>query len=132
MRVRAAVLALSLVIVESRAFSQGDFISKEIAVYPFNAPPARATIIRARYKDIRPGMRVSDVKTILGEPDEIRPLYEPKVKNARLVGHTYCYVIRRLVKNGSANERQESLVRVSFSLDGSVTKVVEWGLGGGA
>ncbi len=65
---------------------------------------------------------------VLGEPDEIRTLHEPKVKNGKIVGYTHWYIIRRLVKNGSAAQKQESLVRVSFDLDDRVSKVDAWGL----
>lgn len=72
-------------------------------------------------------MSLIEVKSILGEPDEIRLLYGSSTGNEKPVGYTYWYIIRRAVKNGSVNEKQEVLVRVSFDRKGLVTKVDHWG-----
>lgn len=101
---------------------------KEINNYPFVATSVRAAKIRNRYQEIKAGMSPAEVLALLDEPDEIRPLYEPRVKNGKIIGYTYWYVIQRLAKNGSVNEKQELLVRVSFSLNDRVSKVDAWGL----
>jgi hypothetical protein len=102
--------------------------TKEITTYPFFASPERANAIRTTFRRIVAGMSPSEVVSVLGEPDEVRTTYEPKIKNPKLVGYTYWYVIRRLRRDGSFNEKQESLVRVFFGLDDRVAKVDAWGL----
>lgn len=101
---------------------------KEINTYPLVAAPERAAKIRDGFSLIRAGMSPAEVMALLGEPDEINPLYEPRVKNAEVIGYTHWYVIRRLAKHGSVNEKQESLVRVSYSLNDRVSRIDAWGL----
>ncbi len=101
---------------------------KEINTYPLFATPERAAKIREGFPQIRVGMSPAEVMALLGEPDEVHPLYEPRVKNAEVIGFTHWYLIRRLAKYGSVNEKQESLVRVSFSLNDRVSKIDAWGL----
>jgi hypothetical protein len=100
---------------------------KEISSYPFHATPEREARIRGKYRRVANGMSPVEVTAILGEPDEIRPLYSPRIKNGKVIGTTYWFVIRRLVRNGSADEKQESLVRVSFGLDDKVQGIDAWG-----
>ena len=101
---------------------------RHITTHPFVAPPERAAAIRSNHTKVTVGMTPGEVAAVLGEPDEIRPLYEPIIKNPTLIGYTQSYVIRRLVENGSVNERQESIVRVSFDNNDRVTRVSSWGL----
>lgn len=103
--------------------------TKEITTYPFLASEKRAATIRNNYKRVLVGMSPANVKAILGDPDEIRPLYEPVIKNGKVIGYTYWYVIRRLVANGSVNDKKEVLVRISLDLDDRVSRVDAWGLG---
>jgi|HubBroStandDraft_4_1064222.scaffolds.fasta_scaffold184105_2 hypothetical protein len=102
--------------------------TKEIATYPFFTSPERALAIRSSFGRIVAGMSPSQVASVLGEPDEVRTAYEPKIKRAKVVGYTYWYVIRRLRRDGSVVEKQEALVRVFFGLDDHVVKVDAWGL----
>ena len=102
--------------------------TREIAEYPHVASPGRAAAIRAGYAKIEPGMSSPEVREVLGEPDEVRPLHAPTAKRPDVIGQTYWYVLRRLVAHGSQSERQESVVRVRFDLDGVVTGVDAWGL----
>lgn len=99
-----------------------------IATYPHIAGPERSAAIRAGYVRIKPGMSSADVRDILGEPDEVRPLYAPMAKHPKTIGQTCWYVLRRLAEHGSQSERQESAVRVSFDLQGAVSAVDAWGL----
>jgi hypothetical protein len=104
-----------------------EFATKEITSYPFFANPERASTIQTAYVRVVTLMTPAEVKAILGEPDEIRPLYEPAIKNPKVIGHTYWYVIRRRARDGSANEKDESLVRVSFDLADRVSHIDHWG-----
>jgi hypothetical protein len=108
--------------------SEAPIATKEIAAYPFFASPERALAIRTNFGRIIAGMSPTDVVSVLGEPDEVRMAYEPKIKRPKVVGYTYWYVIRRLRRHGSFNEQQEALVRVTFGLDDHVVKVDDWGL----
>lgn len=101
---------------------------KEITAYPFVASQQRAAAIRGEYNRVMAGMSPAEVRVILGDPDEIRPLYEPVPKEEKQIGYTYWYVIRRLVRDGSVNEKKESLVRITFGLDNRVSRVDSWGL----
>lgn len=104
------------------------FTPRQITTYPFHASPERAALIRERWRQLRPGMELAQVKAALGEPDEVRPAYDPNLRRARLIGHTWWYVLRRLVEHGSEAEMCEALVRVRFSLDARVESVVAWGM----
>lgn len=96
-------------------------------VYPYFAKETRETRIRSRFREISSGMSTEQVKMILGDPDQIKNLFEPKVKSPRRIGQTYWYLIQRLSDSGSVEEKDEKLVRVSFDLNGVVTGVDHWG-----
>ena len=102
-------------------------VTKKISSYPFFATKEREATIRTSYKRVKTNMSPEDVKNILGEPDEIKPTFEPVIKNGSLFGYTYWYVIQRLVQYGSVNEKSEILVRVGFNLNNQVTRVDKWG-----
>lgn len=104
------------------------FVPKEIAAYPFMASATRAAAIKDKSQLVVVGMTPAEVTAILGEPDEVRPLYAPMVKNSQQTGHSYWYVIRRMVANGSVNDKREAAVRISFDLQGRVTNVAHWDL----
>lgn len=107
------------------AMSRDEYV---IAAYPHITGPERSAAIRAGYAKIKPGMSSAEVRAVLGEPDEVRPLYAPMAKKPDAIGQTCWYVLRRLAAHGSQRERQESVVRVSFDLDDVVTGVDVWGL----
>jgi hypothetical protein len=127
----ASVVVLAMTVLAGSApdlASELSIATKEITAYPFFASPERALSIRANFGRIAAGMSRSDVASVLGEPDEVRTAYEPKIKRAKIVGYTYWYVIRRLSREGSVVEKQEALVRVLFGLDDRVVRVDAWGL----
>lgn len=107
--------------------ADGNMQAREINRYPFFASAERAAQIRQGYPGISAGMTPTQVANILGEPDEIRPLYEPKMKAPKLIGHTEWYVIRRLAASGSVDDKQEIQVRVSYGLDKRVSRISTWG-----
>lgn len=98
-------------------------VERVITDYPFIASPERMAAIRENYRRVEPGMRADEVELILGEPDEIRTLFEPKIKNPEAIGYTYWYVIQRLAANGSENKKQESLVQLTFGFDDRVSTI---------
>ena len=103
-------------------------VKREIQSYPFIAKPERAALIRSQYKRVKTGMSSEDVQQLLGEPDEVRPVFEPRILNSRLIGYSHWYVIRRLAKSGSVNDKNEALVRVTYDRSDRVTRVDDWGL----
>ncbi|MDH5218269.1 MAG: DUF3862 domain-containing protein [Gammaproteobacteria bacterium] len=107
------------------ALLMNDSISSEIQ-HPYFASPERVKTIQEGYKKIKTGMDINQVKEILGEPDEIKDLYEPKIKTSKIVGFTYWYLIQRIKSTGGQNERNEKLVRISFELNGAVIRVDRW------
>ena len=119
-----AVLILFLSLEKGVADVQ--FVEKRITTYPFLATPERSVAILTNYTQIRNGMTAKQVESVLGVPDEIRPLYEPKITQAKLIGYTHWYVLRRMKEHGSASEKNESLVRISFDNSGKVTRVDRW------
>jgi hypothetical protein len=123
-----ALLLAALVIAFSATWAaeEARFVEKYIAAYPFVAPPERAAAITANYTKIKNGITADQVESVLGVPDEVRPLYEPKLKNGKAIGYTYWYVLRRAREKGSVKEKDESLVRVSFDTNGKVTRVDRW------
>lgn len=99
------------------------FREREMTVHPYQAPAARVAALREGVRQVTQGMSAETVQSILGDPDEVRPRYEARVKHPRPVGHTYTYLLQRLRATGSEAERQEVLIRVSFDREGRVTEV---------
>lgn len=69
-------------------------------------------------------MSEGDVTRTVGQPDEVRPLYEPRVKNGKQIGHTWWYV----VSADSLTDPKGSVLRVSLDQQGRVTSIDHWGL----
>ena len=97
--------------------------------YPYVASPQRETRIRAGRTRVKIGMSPDAVRSILDEPDEIRDLYSKNtIKAAKPIGYTWWYLVQRRTDDGSAEDRDEKLLRVTFSLSHKVAKVDAWGL----
>lgn len=101
---------------------------KEIEVYPYIANAKQVAKVKDGYRQVTIGMHPAEVVAIMGEPDEIRPLYEPNITREKVIGYTHWYVLRRLVKSGSYNKRNESVVRISYDLNNQVMAVDQWGV----
>ena len=93
--------------------------------YPYIASSEKKMRIEKGRKEVLVGMTIEQVKKKIGDPDEIHNLYDKK-KSKKRVGYTYWFILQRKVESGSVNEKQEKLVRISFNLDGIVTKVDSW------
>jgi len=102
-------------------------LERLISAYPFYASKQRADQIKGNYKKIQIGMTPQQVKQLLGEPDEIRPFYEPKIYKPKQIGYTHWYLIQRKTDKGSRNDKDEKLVRVFYDLNWIVTRVDHWG-----
>jgi len=97
--------------------------------HPYVATPERAARILGNYRKVKTGMSVEQVGAVLGEADEIRRLYEPRIKHDRQIGVTHWYLIQRGRDPLGVGQQDEKLVRVSYDLQGRVTVVDHWGFG---
>ena len=95
--------------------------------YPYFASEERRELIKNGYGKILIGDSEQTVLEKLPAPDEILELFEPKIYAPKIIGKTYWYIIQRRAVSGSLNEKDEKLVRVSFSLQGKVTNIEHWG-----
>ena len=118
-----SIISIYGVLAASNAFSQNDGMS-----YPYISSTERKKFITENYEKIQINQTEQEVKQILGTPDDILPLYEPKIKKPKKNGFTFWYILQRLKKNGSQNERAEKIVRISFDLKGKVIAIDQWGL----
>jgi hypothetical protein len=89
------------------------------AAKPLRASPQREAEILRGSGDIKSGMTAADVERLVGTPDQVLPLYEPVVKNAKQIGTTHWYII----EESSDKPANSKAVRVSFDLDGRVTAI---------
>lgn len=74
--------------------------------YPYYASPERERTILEGYKRVTSGMSASEVKEILGEPDEIKDLYAPNITSTKKIGITCWYLIQRISNSGSQNDKK--------------------------
>jgi hypothetical protein len=93
---------------------------------PYVASPERRSRILDHWREVMESMPEGQVVAILGEPDERLPLYEPIKKSPRQIGWTTWYILQRLSDVGSAANRGESCVRVTFDMACRVMKVEAW------
>jgi hypothetical protein len=92
--------------------------------YPYRATPEWEKQIRAGRERIVPGMTMVQVESVLGTADEVHPLYEPQILDARRIGTTYWYLLE---KKSADSDLDARVVRVSFDLEGRVIRVDFWG-----
>ena len=95
--------------------------------YPYFATSERSDQIKKYYKIIQIGMTPQEIKSLLGEPDETHPLYEAQILNAKQIGYTQWFLVQRRTDKGSAKDKDEKLVRVSYDLNWKVLGVDHWG-----
>jgi len=99
-----------------------------IKSYPYYASQQRTQHIIENYKKIQKEMNHKDLLNIIGEPDEIRPLYEPKHNEPREpVGTTWWYIIQRKQENGSIIDKDEKLVRYTLDKSDKIYRIDKWG-----
>ena len=73
--------------------------------YPYIAPAERAKQIRAGRSALVVGSSTEAVKKAIGEPDEVRDLFD-KIKSAKPIGYTWWYIVERRAASGSASRYQ--------------------------
>lgn len=109
------------------AYSNEDKSRKLPIIYPYIANSERTQKILKNWRTIKIGMKSKEVIEILDAPDEEFPLYSQQVKNSKIIGKTYWYLLQRFKENGSQIEKNEKLVRISIDLNDFVTTIDHWG-----
>lgn len=134
MKIPVIIITVSLLAILFFVQYHNQNIKKEVKLelnqkirYPYIATETRIKRIKSEYLKIKKGMSAQKVIEIMGKPDETQPLFTPQKKRGKQIGFTCWYLIQRLKKNGSANERAEILVRVSYNKTWIVTAVDHWG-----
>ena len=103
-------------------------ISQRSLTYPYVTPPERQAEIVSGMDKIKTGMTPAKVEAILGKTDLVHDLFNRGMKDSSPIGYTWWYILQRKTDTGSFAEREEKLVRVSFDLRDTVTKVDFWGI----
>ena len=93
--------------------------------YPYVASKEKMDLLMAGYIKLKTGMKKEMVIEILGEPDEINSTFDKNDWNKR-IGYSYIYLLKRLKKDGSVDEKKESLIRVMFDLEDKVAEIDKW------
>jgi outer membrane protein assembly factor BamE (lipoprotein component of BamABCDE complex) len=120
------VALIVLILTASAGIAQNLMENKPIK-YPYYASKERIDQIKNNYKKVKKGMTPQQVKSLLGEPDETRASYEPRIWGAKQDGYTQWFIIQRKCKHGSVKEKDEKLVRVGYDLQWKVEMVTHWG-----
>ena len=93
--------------------------------FPYVASPTRTAQIQGSLDKITVGMTVDATVRILGEPDEVLPLYEPKGLEPEQIGTTRWYYVRI----DSPEERTAAqLMRLSADHENLITAIDHWGI----
>lgn len=88
--------------------------------------PATWNRVAIRYRGVVKGMTPSEVVGVLGEPNEITPLYEPEIFDPKQIGRTYVYAKTKFVP---PQEDRDVWLRVDFDNQDRVWGVRQKGLG---
>jgi hypothetical protein len=78
---------------------------------PFRASAEREAAILRSYVEVKPEMPIAEVQRLLGSPDRVLPVYEPRIKNPKRLGSTSWYVIEE------NNDAPQSFEGVRFAFD---------------
>src|SRR5262245_60166641 len=109
--IRFAFLCCALAALGCRRPVQSDsFTARKEIKGSFAAVPERQRQLKEGYERITAGMSTADATKVLGEPDEILPLYEPQILNPKRIGMTYWYYFEKYGDDRGSSR----LVRVSF------------------
>ena len=93
------------------------------APLPYRAEKDRERQIMSGYQLVTSGMTPAKVKQVLGSPDSVTLLYEPKIKNPNMIGYTYWYFIQKLKDTGSLAEKGWIGVGIRTDLNHVVSQV---------
>jgi len=80
--------------------------------YPYVAKQERWNQIETQFLKVGLGASLEEVIALLGKPDEILPLYEPRYKRPKQLGYQYYYILRR--GNRGRKDIDQAHVRVGF------------------
>lgn len=93
--------------------------------YPYIATPERQAQVFQGVEKIKVGMSSADVRSCMGDPDEVKNSYDPNIslKNRDPIGYSWWYIIERKTESGSVTANGLKLVRASFDLNDTLTQV---------
>ena len=101
---------------------------------PYRASDEKIELIKGSIDKLAVGDTKEKVVEILGPADEIRPMYDRgdlispnPLSKPKPAGESFWYILARDSDTGSHFEKNESLVRIIFSLDGVITRINQWG-----
>lgn len=115
--------ARTLLLLLAAVYFTGEAPGASKREYPYRASAERRILILNGAKLIHVGMPAIDVQRIMRRPDEINDTYEPKIKAARKIGYSYVYLLQRLRETGSANDKEEWLIRLHFGFDDRLNRI---------
>jgi len=96
----------------------------EVFTGSYVASPARERQIREGIVRVTLGMSASEMKSIMGEPDQVLDLIIGGPEKQRVVGETWWYFVQR----EAGPPRKVKVVRISIRQDKKVIKVDFWGM----
>ncbi len=91
--------------------------------YPFEASKVRRELIARHIGSIKAGMSSKAIVELIGQPDEITPLYEPEIKSPKQIGTTMWYIVRQRQKDGSVNEKKQIAIAVRLDRKDLVSRL---------
>ena len=97
-----------------------------ISSYPHNMKTSRVKTIRHGVSGVSVGDSRLDVEKMIGAPDELKHLYAPN-SPATQIGYTCWYVIKRDMKSGSVNQKNEDVIRLTYDFSNNLTSIDFWG-----
>lgn len=92
--------------------------------YPYQASPARILDIQRGRSLIQVGSSREQVEERLGQPDETRPLFEPRMFRPERIGTTYWYFTS---KTRADDLPTTTFIRITIDLNGSVVAIDTFG-----
>lgn len=118
---------VTIIVVIVSAITNCHVSAENRITYPYYASKQRSDQIRENYNKIKTGLSLQKVKSIMGLPDEEKPLYEPRIYKPKQIGYSHWYLIQRKSDKGSIIEKDEKLVRVLYDLQWKVIQIDHWG-----
>ncbi len=127
-RMRLLALASVLLSVGLGACVRAPASGKKQIRYPYHASAERKEAIIKGLSHVKVGMSIEETVRVLGEADEITPLFEPDPIWGKQIGYSYWYLVQRLVESGSVEARAEKLLVLRTDLLKKVKTVDHWGI----
>jgi len=124
---KLASIVFLIITLAAYEISASEIVEHRPISYPYVASVERSERIKNSYEKIQAGMTPEQVKQLIGEPDQTRPMWDRNIFKAKQVGYFHWFIIQRKSDKGSQNDRGEKLVQVSYDLNWRVFRVDHWG-----